>query len=159
MLTLVEHFNVVEALHPAADAAGRTSRYVSLKNAHRAWIVVHLDQGNAATVALTPKQATAVAGTGSKVLTAAARIWANEDEAAADALARQADATSFTTSAALKHKRVVFEIEPAAMLDLAGGFDCIAITTGASHAANITEASFYLESRYPAAALPSAIVD
>jgi hypothetical protein len=159
MIAFPEAVKVVELLAPAADAAGRTSAiYPSLKNVHRAWIVAHVNQGNAATVALTPKQASAVAGTGTKVLANAVPIWAGEDLAASDALPRQADGTSFTTDAEVKHKIVVFQIDPA-KLDVAGGFDCIGLTTGASSAANITSAVLIAEMRYGSAAPPSLIVD
>ena len=154
-----ESLKIVEALAPATDAAGRTSDYVSLKNVQRAWILVHLDQGNAATVALTPEQATAVAGTGSKALTNNIPIWANQDCAASDALARQTDDVDFTTSAAVKRKLIILgPIQPAS-LDVAGGFDCLAILTGASDAANITSATFLLEMRYAGVTTPSVIVD
>lgn len=152
-----ESLKVVEALGPAADAAGRTSVYVSLKNVQKARIAVHINQGNAATVALTPKQASAVAGTGSKVLANVVPIWADQDCAASDTLARQTDAVNFTTDAGLKRKIVIFQIDPVS-LDVAGGFDCIAITTGASNAANITAAQFLLEMRYEGDT-PSVIVD
>lgn len=146
----------IELLTPASDAAGRTSSpYASLKNAVRAWIVVHIAQGNAGTVALTPVQATAVAGTGSKVLTNAVPIWANQDAGTAgNSLARQTDAANLTTSAAVKHKVVVFQIDPAACMDINGGFDCIGLTTGASHADNITAALLLVESKYPQATPP-----
>lgn len=149
---------IVEALTPAADAAGRASGFVSLKNVSRAWIVVHVDQGNAATILLSPLQALTVAGGSSKPLATAVPIWADQDCAASDALARQADAVNFTTSAAVKHKLVVFAIDPA-KLDRAGAFDCIGLTTGASNAANITEATFYLEMAYASATPPSVVVD
>ncbi len=157
-ITLPEQFKIVEALTPGADAAGRTGDYVSLKNVVKAWIVVHVDQGNAATIALTPKQAKDVAGTDVKALANAVPIWADEDCAASDALVAQTAATSFTTSAAVKHKVAVFEIDPV-RLDVAGGFDCLTILTGASHAANITAAMYYLQTTYPQATPPSAIVD
>ena len=96
---------------PAADAAGRTSRYVSLKNYRKAFLKFTCDQGNAATIQLDPKQASAVAGTGSKALTQNCRIWANEDVAAAYPPTKQTDAKTFTTSAAVKEKEVTFEID------------------------------------------------
>jgi len=157
--TLPEEAKIVTCLAPAADAAGRTGAYVSLKNAFKAYIVAFITQGNAATILLTPLQASAVAGTGSKVLTANARIWADLDAATSDALARQTDALNFTTDAGVKNKIVVFEIDPAS-LDSANGFDCIGLSTGASNAANITSALFILTPlRYPAALPPSAVVD
>jgi len=86
-------------------------------------------------------------------------IWANLDCAASDALVRQTDAVSYTTDAELKHKIVVFEIDPAT-LDLVNGFDCLVVITGASDVANITQAMYYLvDDRYKQATPPSAIVD
>lgn len=156
--TLPEDAKLVNILEPAADAAGRTGDYVSLKNYHKAFLVALINQGNAATVALTPKQASAVAGTGVKVISAT-RIWANLDTATSDALARATDAANYTTDAGLAIKLVVFEIDPAA-LDQANGFDCVTLVTGASNAANITSAIAVLcPPRYPGASLPSAIVD
>lgn len=124
---------------PAADAAGRTSAYISLKNAAKVYIVAFINQGNAATILLSPLQATAVAGTSSKVVANAVRVWANLDTAASNVLARATDAVNYTTDAGVKIKWVVFEIDRT-KLDVDGGFDCVAISTGASNAANITSA-------------------
>jgi hypothetical protein len=157
-LSLPQQFKIVEAMAPAADAAGRTSDYVSLKNVDKAWIVFTTTQGNAATIAITPKQATAVAGTSAKNLTVSVPIWANLDTATSDTLARATDATSYTTDAAIKNKVVVIEIDPR-HLDVDGGFDCIAFTTGASNAANITQGIFILEYRYQQSSPPAAITD
>ena len=154
----VEHAKLVEAILPDDDAAGTTGDYVSLKNVHMAYVLFHVQQANAATIALTIEQATDVAATGTKAITVSVPIWANEDCATSDTLVRQTDAVSFTTSAAVKNKQVVFQIDPAT-LDLANGFDCITIKTGASNAANITSAQYMLVSRYPSATPPTAITD
>jgi hypothetical protein len=157
--TLPEQAKIVNGLAPATDAAGRTSAYISLKHAHKAYIVVHMTQGNAATILLSPLQASAVAGTGSKVLTNAVRIWANLDTAASDSLARATDAVNYTTDAGVKLKIVVFEIDPSS-LDVAGGFDCIGVSTGASNVANITAATFYVvPSRYAGSSIPTVVTD
>lgn len=157
--TLPQQLKVVEALAPAADAAGRSSDIVSLKGAGKAYILVSLTQGNAATVALTPMQAQDVSGTGAKVLANAVPIWSNLDTAASDTLVRRADAVNYTTDAAVKNKQVIFEIDPA-LLDLNNGFDCVYFTTGASNAANITAAVFLLgDLRYAQETPPSAIID
>lgn len=153
-----ENTKVIGLLKPAADAAGRTGRWITIKDSQRAWIVCYLDQGNAATVLITPRQASAVAGTGSKVLTQNLQIWANLDIAASDLLVRQTDAVNFTTDAGVKEKVVIFQVELAG-LDVAGGFDCLTVTTGASNAANITSAFGLLEMRYGQATLPRADVD
>lgn len=144
-------------LAPAADAAGRSSSFLSLKNAVKAWIVVYVDQANAATIALTPNQASAVAGTGAKAI-AAARIWTKLDEAT-DEFTLQTEAASFTTDAALKKKIVVFELDLAKVLDVANGFDCVRIATGASNVANITSALLVVQPKHRGAAPPSVLVD
>ena len=138
--SLPEIMPPVELLSPAADAAGRTSGYVKVgKDVVKAWIVCHITQGNAATIALTPLQAQDTSGTGSKAISAT-QIWTNLDEATLDLFTKQANAASYTTDAGVKHKIIIFEIEPQDMMDMANGFNTIAIQTGASNAANITEA-------------------
>lgn len=157
--SLPQQLKMVIGAAPATDAAGRTAAYVSLKNAHKAFIVVQLTQGNAATVALTPFQAKNVAALSEKVLANVVAIYANLDTATSDTLVRATDAVNYTTDAALKNKMVVFEIDPAS-LDVNNGFDCITIKTGASNAANITSVLYLLgPNRYPAASMASAIVD
>lgn len=156
--TLPQAGKLVAALKPAADAAGRAGAWVNLKNAHKAYILFHVDQGNAATIALTINQAQDVSGTGSKAITGNVRIWANADVSASDTLTRQTDATSFTTDAGVKQKQVVIEIDPAT-LDEANGFSCIQVVTGASNVANITEAQYLLMPlRFAGDPPPSAIV-
>lgn len=140
---LVENGKMAAVLVPAADAAGRTGTAFSMKNYRRAFLICYIDQGNAATILLTPQQCTAVAGTGAKVINAVP-IWACLDYAASDALARQTDAANFTTDAGVKKKIVVFQID-AAQLDVNGGFDCIRLNTGASNVANITSCLAILE--------------
>lgn len=142
------------ALPPATDAAGRTSGYFSLKHARKAYFVVHIRQANSATVALSFEQATAVAGTGTKGLDNNKRIWASLDAPGVELTERTA-AAGFTTDAALEDKVVVVEIDPAD-LDVAGGFDCVAITTGASNVANITSAMLLIDTQYAQAAPPAA---
>lgn len=155
---LAENAKVVEGMAPAADAAGRTGDYVSLKNAARLFIVVHITQGNAATVALTPYQATAVAGTGEKVI-AAVPIWANLDTSLTDTLVRATNAANYTTDAAVKNKIVMFQIDAAA-LDVNGGFDCVTVKTGASNAANITQCMYVLVGeRFQQVTPPAAITN
>jgi hypothetical protein len=97
---LPEQFKIVEALTNATDAAGRTGDYVSLKNAVMCWVVFYVTQGNAATIAVSLQQASAVAGTGTKVLTNAVPIWSNLDTATSDTLVRRTDAVNYTTDAA-----------------------------------------------------------
>jgi hypothetical protein len=154
-----ETYNIFHLLAPAADAAGRTSaQYASLKNAKRAWIYCSITQGNAATILLTPLQATSVAGTGSKVLTKACPIYVNLDTAASGTWVRATDAVNYTTDAGVKLKTIVFLVDPAT-LDLANSFDCLGVSTGASNAANITSVHVIVENRYAQAVPPSLVAD
>jgi hypothetical protein len=144
--------SVVSLLKPAADAGGRTSTYITLANAQKAYIVCYVTQGNAATVALTPLQAQDASGTNSKGLTQNAPIAVNLDcdTVPSDVLTIAAAATSYTTDAGTKTKMVIFEIDPIESMDINSttlnasgvpqGFNHLAIQTGASNAANITSA-------------------
>jgi hypothetical protein len=155
----LDRLNIVNLLAPAADAAGRTGAYVTLKGAHSASIYVKVNQGNAATVLLTVLQATTVAGAGSKALSANVPIYVNLDTAAGNVWVRAADAKNYTTDAGVKIKQVRFDIDPDA-LDVAGGFDCITVSTGASNVANITSADAILgPMRYVEDVAPTAVVD
>ena len=146
---------IVEAITPQAGAA-ITGDYVSLKNCPRCFVVVHINQAAVNTVAITIEKATAVAPTGSTAITTAVPIWANEDCAASDTLVRQTDAVSFTTSAAQKHKVIVFQVDA----DTLGAYDCITVKTGASDATNITSAMYYLSDfAYQQSTPPTAITD
>lgn len=146
----------VDLLNLATDAAGRTSRYISLKGCAKCCIRVKLTQGAANTVLLSILQATTVAGANSKALANAVPISANQDTATLDAFTKQTAGVAFTTSATTKNKVVWFDIDPA-VLDINNGFDCIAISTGASSASNLTEATAYLMGqRFPGT---SAIAD
>lgn len=143
-IPLLDRAAITNLLAPAADAAGRTSGvYPTMKGAHRASIIFKVNQGNAATVLVTPLQASAVAGTGSKALSANVPIYTKLDVAASDVWVRQTDAKNYTTDAGVKVKYVRFDIDPSA-LDMANGFDCIGVSTGASNAANITSADILI---------------
>ena len=126
-------------LGAAADAAGRTSRYASLGNALKAYLIVEVNQGNAATVAVTPLQAQNSAGLNSKAINAVP-IWLQDNALVTDVLAQQTAAANFTTDALLQDKLIIFEILPEAALDMANGFNHIAVQTGASNASNVTRA-------------------
>jgi len=155
---MVEEAKFFPILAPAADAAGRTGTGFSLKHYNKAFLCAFINQGNAATVLLTPQQCTAVAGTGAKAIPAVP-IWAALDYATSDALVRAADAVNYTTDAGVKVKCVVFEI-PKASLDVEGGFDCLRLNTGASNVANITSAfALLVDAKYAGATPPSVMVD
>lgn len=130
-------------LAAAADADGRTSRYASLANAIKAYVLVEVNQGNAATVAISLLQATNDSGGSSKAVNAVP-IWVGDNEGSTDALTEETAAASYTTDDLLQDKLIVFEILPEAALDMANGFTHIAVQTGASNAANVTRAELLI---------------
>lgn len=149
MFFLPGNLAIEHLLAPAADAGGRTGTvYADLGDCQKAWLVVYINQGNAATVQLDPKQATAAAGTGTKALTNNVPIDTVLDMAAGTAWTRQTAAKTYTTDAGVKIKCIVFEIIPEIALDVAGGFRYINVTTGASNAANITSAFLIKQQRF-----------
>jgi hypothetical protein len=141
-MNISERIKIVAAIAPQAGAA-ITGDYVSLKKAGHVTVVVDINQANAAPVAITIEQATAVDGTGSKALAVDVPVYLVADAATSDEWVAQDAAVAYTTSATLKHKLVAFEI-PASALDVANGFDCVTVKTAASNAANITQASYIL---------------
>lgn len=157
---LPEHCKIVDATAgPVTTNGGITADYVSLKNVHKAWIVVQLTQavGHATVVAV--RQATAVAGTGVKALANVVPCWENEDTAASDTLVRQTDAVSITVTADVKKKQVIFEVDPSA-LDLANSFDVLNFTvSNSSQATNFAAGQYILWMRYKEDTPPAAITD
>ena len=153
-ISMPYQFPPVGLLPPAADAAGRTSAYRDLANALKAWVVVHVNQGNAAQVTLSILQGQDTSGTGSKAV-GVMPIWLTAATATSDALAVQTAAATFQTSAGTTDKIVVFEITPEMCMDLVNGFHTIAVQTSASNAANITEAELFIYGSYQGASEPS----
>lgn len=147
-----EGIKVVQALYPQTNGGALTGDYISLKYVKELYIVVNVQQGNAATIALTIEQATAVAGTNTKAITVAVPIWYNLDTATNDTLTRDTDAVSKTTDAGVKNKVYIFKVDPAT-LDLANGFDCITVKAGASNAANLVGAVYLCNMRYKGSTL------
>lgn len=142
-MNLIEKAKVVSAFKPQAGGSAIAGDYISLKNAGHVTVLVHVNQANAATVAITIEQAKAVAGTDSKAIANEVPIYLVADAATSDAWVAQTAAVSYTTTDTLKEKLVAFEID-AASLDLANGFDCICVKAGASNAANILSAQYIL---------------
>lgn len=156
-LQMAAQFPPVTLLPAAADAAGRTSVYASLRNALKAWVVAEVNQGAANTVLLSLLQAQDSSGTNSKAVSNAVPIWLDADTSTSDALVQQANGTTLTTSATTKDKLVVFEIEPEFALDVANGFNHLAISTGASSASNVTAAHLYIWGAVQSASPPTTI--
>jgi hypothetical protein len=134
----------------AADAGGRTGAYKSLRNVSGLVVLVcRVNQGNAAPVTFTPLQAQDNLGTGSKAIPVVP-VFYNADTTASDTLVAQTNAANFQTDVNLKDKYVVFKFE-AGNLDLANGFNHIAVQTSVSNVANITSAEMLAVGRFQGA--------
>lgn len=160
---MAKQFNFVYQAPPvvmlpsAADAGGRTGTYKSMRNvAGIVSLECRVNQGNAAQVTFTPLQAKDSSGTGSKAIPSVP-IFFNSNTATADTLTAQTAAASFQTDVGTNDKVVVFQFDPAE-LDMANGFNHIAIQTSASNAANITSAEMRYLGRYQQAAPPASEV-
>lgn len=153
---LVSENKVVQLAQPQTTNGGVTSDVVSLKNAIRATIIVHLTQavGHASVVSL--RQATDVAA-GTTAAGPASQAWLNEDVAASDTLVKQTDAAAITVTNNIKNKMVVFEVDPAALTE---GYDCVYVTIGdSSQATNLCSIEAIIKSNYQRATPPAAITD
>ena len=163
-LSIPETLAIVDLLVPKSDAAGReVTIWPSLKNAIKAWIVCYIDQGAANTVDCIPLQTTTVANTGNvdKVLSHDVLISSNLDMALATAFTKETAHTHYVTDAGVKHKCVVFEIDPNQAMDVnnATPFDCIGMSFGASAAGNITSAFLVIQPKYAGCPQPDYITD
>lgn len=136
--------------------AAATKKYISMKDYSHLTIVIQTGAWAAGTAAVTLKQATAVAGTSSKAL-GLPKVW--HDVATSGTLV-ETTVTSDTFDLDTANKVYVIEVD-AASLDVANGFDCIALDVASPGAnADLYGAIYILSgSRYKGATPPSALVD
>ena len=158
MFNLPEFCKIVQAIQPGSTSDSITCDYVSLKNVHKAWIIVSLTQVTGHATGIDPMQATAVAGTGAKAFVKTLDIWANENVATSDALVKKTSAITYNVVDDVANKQVIFEIDPAKM-DIANGFDVLGCTVDGSGVANYASIIYVLDVRYKQGTPPSAIVD
>jgi hypothetical protein len=158
-----ENCKIVEATPPAVGAAAViTFDYISLKNAHKAWIVIQYMEGHAAAITYQPMKATAVAPTNATAITTVAKIWSNLATAVSDTLVERTAAVLYAHDAAAANKLVIFEIDPADLGDLAGvPYDCISCTATTPQAGDYISALYVIQPRYASAVAsqPTVITD
>lgn len=145
---LIDRFVQVVALHGVTPSSS-SPKWVSLKGYNHVTAMITFK--NATTVtgsAIGLQQATAVAGTGAKVLPFAA-YSSNIDDAASVALAPQVAAGNTFTTDPTNSKTGLYIIEvDADDLDVNNGFDCFQVTTGNGVATTIEVTYFLSGSRY-----------
>jgi len=159
--SLPENCKIIEATPPAVGAGATiTSDYISLKDAHKCWIVIHYYEAhNGAAVVYQPMKATAILPSGATAITTAVKIWANVTADTTDLLVERTAATSYTGgTVTLKNHIVIFEIDP---VDLGPTYDCIGFTAATPAAGDYISALFVIQPRYPSRVLtaPTSITD
>jgi hypothetical protein len=131
-----------------------------MKNYSRATIVLQIL--NATTVtgsAVTVKQATAVAGTGTKAL-AFSTVYVNLDTAVNDTLVATAVVSNTFTTDTTNSKPLMYVIElHEGMFDTNGGFDCFRVELANATAAIVTAYYILWGSAFAGAGMPSALTN
>lgn len=157
-ICLPEKYKIIDAsAGPVTTNGGVTCDYVSLKGIKRAWIIASFTQAVAHATVVQPQKATAVAPTGATSITVAQNIWSNEDTGTSDTLVKQTAATSYSVTADVKKKQVIFEIDPAS---LGGAYDVLGCTiSNSAQATDFVSVVYILEEGYAQATPPSRIVD
>ena len=147
---------LINGFKPQTNAGIITGDYISLKTAHRVFVVFHVNMANATQPVLSLMKTTAVLPAADAVaVTATFPIWYNLD-CDTDIMTRAAaNAATYTLDIGTKTKLVVFQVDPS-ILD---AFDCLAGKVAASSASNIIGCTYIIENRYKQATPPSVIID
>lgn len=156
--SIPEQFKVVQMAFPQTTNGGFTSDIISMKNAHKATVIIDVNQAVGHATVFTLRQSDDVAGSNTAAWAAAtARIWVNEDVAASDTLVKASNGSAETLTNDIKKKQIVFEFDAT---ELADGNDCFYFTASdSSQATNFASAVVLLHTRYPQATPPAAISD
>jgi hypothetical protein len=156
-----ENCKIVQAVAPAVGAGlVITSDYISLKDAHKCWIVIHYYEAhNGAAVVYQPMKATAVLPSDATAITTAVKIWSNVTADTTDLLVERTAAVLYTGGAVtLKAHIIIFEIDP---VDLGATYDCIGFTASTPAAGDYISALFVIQPRYQTRVLtaPTSLTD
>ena len=155
-----EEIPVTQGHEPVAANALATGDYISLKNAHKVLVtMMHYSGGGDTDLVLSFKQAQDVAATGAKTLSATMPLWVNVDTSLTDTMAKQTDAAGYTIDTGDGKDQIVQFMLDASKLDMANGFDCIALHSTGGNASNIVSVLYQIVPRYAQATPPSRITD
>ena len=147
MLDLVEGAKIVQALAPTTVGAAHDGDYISMKNAHAVWTIVSLNDGTSA-VTLTPKTASAYAGTGAAAVDGGCQIWYNVNTTQLDRMTKSANTTAYEMPAsATLNSMAVIRYDPA---NAPSSHPYFAVTCSTAGAAATGRMSMYyiVEPRY-----------
>jgi hypothetical protein len=154
---LPEQFKIVDGATKVTTTGGVTCDYISLKDAISVTIIAKLRQAVGHATALGVTEATNVSAGSASPVTEVQNVWKNADTSATDTLVKATNAATIAAAATVATQTLVMQFDPAT---LSAGFDCIAATlTDSSQATNWVDVTYIIETRYPQATPPSAIID
>lgn len=132
--TFPEDCKITKLFQGAANAVD--CDIISLKNAHKCWIVVIHTGESDTDLVLTLNEATDVAGGTSSAITVTCPIWVDLDMGtSSDTLARTTDAYAYTIdTGTAPNQMVIIEVDPTIFTD---GYDCLKITDSGGNASNV----------------------
>ena len=155
-----ETIPVTQGHEPVAANALATCDYVSMKNCHALLVtVMHYSGGADTDLVLSFKQATDVAATGAKVVSNVMPLWVNVDTASTDTMVAQTAAAGYTIDTGAGLDQIAQFLLDASLLDVANGFDCIALHSTGGNAANYVSVLYQAVPRYAQATPPARITD
>lgn len=154
-----EHVKYVMGLPPTVGPAGvLNGAYISVKNAHRVYVIFMYRQGDGTAITFRVDRATVVAGTDVVVTASLMPIWSNLDTATSDLLVARTAAINYAAGTGQTFKLIIAEVDPAAL----GDYDVIrGATTTAVAATSWLSILYVIEPRYPSRVLtqPTVVTD
>ena len=157
---LPENYKLIAATPQGCDNdnGGVTFDSISLKYAHKVWIVLQSQQAVGHASVVNPMVGLTVAAA-NVAITFAARWWLNVNIAATDTLVEQTAATTMAFDVAATDQMMVIEIDPEDVLAQLGTYDCLGGTVTATGQDNYVSAMYVAAVRYEQATPPSMIVN
>lgn len=154
-----EIFPVTQGHEPVAANALGTCDYISMKNCHSVLITVMQAYGGDTDLVLSIKQATDVAATGAKVMSGAMQFAINTDTSLTDTMVKQTAAAGYTIDTGAGKDQIVQFLLDVSLLDVANGFDCIALHSTGGNASSIASVLYQVVPRYAGGTPPTRITD
>ncbi len=158
-LSFPTHFKIVQGICPTACTGTVTADNISMKDAHKVWIVVNASNITGKANVINPLLGTAVASC-TTAITFSAPNWYTYSTTATDTLTEGTAGTTVTMSANATPAIYIIEIDPQLAAAQGATYDCLGCTiTGGNQAADFESIMYIIEPRYKQATPPSAIID
>jgi len=146
MLDLVEGAKIIQGRSPTTQGASDDGDWINMENAHAVWTVINVKAATTQVV-ITPKTASAYAGTGSSAIDGGAVFWANTNTTQLDRMSKSTASTAYTLSDNANSALVVVRYDPSAAPTSHPYFSVTFSTAGAA-AAGTVAMTYILETRY-----------